>query len=729
MTNKKNLIVFFVLISLFFMFGSTVLADGGDVPEALCGEADTILSAPGYDGILKESCGLEIDEEGVPFYFEKVYVSSSFSYDFEDEDFFAWLTEYFGMMPFETVDELKIALEESGRLSFEIVNEDGAVVYVDILDGYISDVVMRKSIEDVYADYEGFYQRNLNEEVMNLGGLGYLLNDSYALVGNSLTVHLIDVETWDENQWLERSLVLNLGDDFETVKADVFSSDFEAKYVDQLRMDIMTNEGLISEKEDMLSSGFYDENEVDYVLRDFGLREDVAGDWMKISLINGIELAFVFNEAVNQLEIRQSFDRLDVPIGTLGLLFGEDFAGINAETVVDLLHPDLYPFADFSALDVFEHHISRVSDGRIVFTTMFDYPITVSSWKNAEENQETFYDEWLMTQSEDEQYLSYIDAINTVNTKLVIKSVIIDNKAQFEYVFEKNFNEALFAMGDVADFSERAEFVMQLINYNDDEDYGYLSSQRIYALGDDYDVVKAYMLSEAYYEVLKAENVSNFHFIDPNEDASAQYMFITTDPLLLFGVNGIPIRISFIDNREQISIIQYSIDPSKNLVDFIEPIMTIESLGFDCVGGRPSQVLATEPIELEMSFDYYDVANSMEYLNGVSSDGIVFDRYPSFSFEYNPQTKNIIFTLGGEAEQTKNMVSFVVYEDWRYSPVAGEGIGDLNARFVENFGIEANEGIPVLIDSFQTLFLEEFGITFEEFVSLPMLQYNEPSFY
>ena len=283
MKSKKWMLVFFVLlIGMFFLPEVYGLAEEGSVPKVLCSYPYNVFYGVGLDEVIKETaCGLESDGEGNAYYVIEGQMMRA------DEDFVAGLMNAFGTLPFADVAEMNAMLAEAGSLDFEMVDGAGVVTTVEILDEYMGEIRLKRLINETYAEYVGFYQDNINTDVLYLGDLGFLLNDTYELSKSTLTVHLLDPMTWYEVEWLERSLVFDLGDDFEMVKEMVFSNEFNEKYVDYLRMDLMTKDSLEQTRNNMLANGYY-EDDVEYRLRNLGLGREVDGDWMKISLTNGL---------------------------------------------------------------------------------------------------------------------------------------------------------------------------------------------------------------------------------------------------------------------------------------------------------------------------------------------------------------------------------------------------------------------------------------------------------
>ncbi len=717
MKSKKwifGLIVFLIgLVCLPMMHG---LAEGGNVPMVLCAYPYNVFYGVGLDEVIREmGCGLESDGEGNTYYVVDAEVTIA------NEDFVASLKDAFGALPFADVEEIEGLLDEKGSLSFEMVDDAGVVTTVDLLDEYMGTIRLRRLINEVYSEYVGFYQENINADVLTLGGLDFLLNDTYELPKSTLTVHLLDPMTWYEMEWLERSLVFDLGDDFEMVKEMVFSTKFVARYTNVLSKDLMTKEQMESRKANLLAEDYYSEDEVEYSLRNLGLGREVDGDWMKISLTNGIVLGLIFDEDKQQIEIWQSFDRLDVPLNSVALLYGEDTATERLSSLGDLTGSVFDPYVSFPDADLFMSRLIRYADGRIIYSSRFEY--SVGQYKNGYDQQEEDFAAWMNMLPARDRYLTYVDEINTGNMLLTLKSTVIDNKSVFYDLLEKNFNEHLFAVGEVVDvFTEERE-MSHLIDFSDLY-YGgpsYQDSYKFFAFGDAFYEVKNYMLSEAYQGVLAEQFGENFIYMDPDE--YEYYMgHENTDENLIFLVNGVQIEITFINSKRQILVSEVVYGLDRNLDEYDTPPMTIERLGFDCDGSNASVVMVNEPIELWMSYDSY---YQLEDFWGSLVEGTAFEDFEVFYFSYDLDLKNLYFTLGGDVEENINPVYFVVYENWSYAPEYGSGIGELNAAYEENFGVDAETGIPAFLTAFQDLFVTEFGVTFEELVDLNLRQYTD----
>ena len=716
MKSKKWMLVFFVLlIGMFFLPEVHGLAEEGSVPKVLCSYPYNVFYGVGLDEVIKETaCGLESDGEGNAYYVIEGQKMAT------DEYFVAGLMDAFGALPFADVAEMNAMLAEAGSLDFEMVDDAGVGTTVEILDEYMGEIRLKRLINETYAEYVGFYQDNINTDVLYLGDLDFLLNDTYELSKSTLTVHLLDPMTWYEVEWLERSLVFDLGDDFEMVKEMVFSNELEARYTDVLSKDLMTKEQMESWKANLLADDFYSEYEVEYSLRNFGLGREVDGDWLKISLTNGILLGLIFDEGKQQIEIWQSFDRLDVPLNSVALLYGEDTTTERLSSLGDLTGSVFDPYVSFPDADLFMSRLIRYADGRITYSSRFEY--SVGQYKNGYDQQEEDFAAWVNMLPARERYLTYVDDINTGNILLTLKSTVIDNKSVFYDLFEKNFNEHLFAVGEVVDvFTEKRE-MSHLIEFSApvEENPGYQKSYKFFAFGDAFYEVKNYLLSEAYQGVLAEQFGESFVYMDPDE--YGYYMgYENTDEDLIFLVNGVRIEINFINSKRQIVVSEVVYGLDRNLDEYDTPPMTIERLGFDCDGSNASVVMVNEPIELWMSYDDY---YQLDYFRGSLVEGTAFGNFEVFNFDYDLDLKNLYFTLGGDVEENINPVSFVVYENWSYAPEYGSGIGELNAVYEENFGVDAETGIPAFLTEFQNLFVTEFGVSFEELVALNLRQYT-----
>ena len=262
-------------------------------------------------------------------------------------------------------------------------------------------------------------------------------------------------------------------------------------------------------------------------------------------------LGLIFDEDMQQIEIWESFDRLDVPIATLGLVEGIDNGGPGLEGMNEFQGSIYDPFADFTELEFFNGRIIYQAKGIIKYSGMFRFPINNSNWDKIDEIQRKIFNEWISGKPEREKYLFSIDQLNTSDGMLAIDAMIIDNRSVFLDLLEKSFNEDLFLFGEIADFNDRAVFLSQILSYNDLGFYSSEQSQKIYFLGDNYDSVKKYFLSEEYSALLNERNVDSYEIIEKGvENPEVGY--------LRFSLDGVGLSISFYDKGEQVSIKQFT---------------------------------------------------------------------------------------------------------------------------------------------------------------------------
>ena len=545
MNSKKIvLVIIVILIGMFCLPKLSGLAEEGSAPNELCTDSYNVFFDMEMDEITQVmGCGLESDDEGNTFYVIDAQVTE------RNEVFLDGLKKSFGEFPFANFDEMKVLLEEEGSLSFEMVDDAGVVTTVKFLDEYMEDIQLKRLINDVYAEYVDFYQDNLNIEVLSIGGLDILLNGSYELANSMLMVHLLDSMTWDNSEWLERSLVFEMGDDFELIKEVIFSNEVQVKYAGYLRTNLVTKKSFESTKNNLLAGGYFSEEEVLYKLRDMGLGQVTDRDWIRFSLTNGIVLDFIFDEEKKQIEILESFDRVDIPIASLGLIEGIESGGPTLEGMSELKGSKYDPFSDFTELEFFTGRIIYQAKGTIEYSSMFRFPTDNSNWDKVDEIQAEIFDEWVSGKPEREKYLFSIDQLNSSNGMLAIDAMIIDNRSVFLDLLDKSFNEDLFMFGENVDFNDRAVFLSQILSYNDLVFYSFEQSQKIFFLGDNYDSVKNYFLSDEYYLLLKERNVDSYKIIEKGVE-NPEVSF------LRFYLDGIELSISFYDEGKQISVQQ-----------------------------------------------------------------------------------------------------------------------------------------------------------------------------